>query len=235
MKFLESQLAASQRLYDGRWENPAYRIALRCKALIGATFITLVNSLVRIKRIGFESYLKAISTNQPTLLVAWHGSMISSIFCHRRRNIIIMTSLSKDGDLLTWVLHNLGFKTVRGSSSRGGMRGLLEMIRLLSAGFNGAITVDGPRGPIHQVKPGAALVAKKTGALLFPLGLAFSNSWQLKNWDQTHIPLPGSRVVMVTGSPFRLDSKLSTEGACEEIRKNIFSAQKNAESFLNND
>ncbi len=167
-------LQASRRLDDGRWLDSSYQARLRIKARFGAWFITLINSLAKIKKVGFDQYLQAVNSARPTLIVAWHGSLVSSIYCHRKRNIVIMTSLSQDGDILTQTLYNLGYKTVRGSSSRGGMRGLLEMVKLLKSGYNGAITVDGPRGPRHEVKPGAVLVAQKTNALLFPIGLAFS-------------------------------------------------------------
>ncbi len=228
-------LEASKRVNDGRWQNPVYQARLRLLARLGAWFITLINSMVRIDRIGFDKYLQAAAGSRPTVIVAWHGSLVSSIYCHRRRNIVIMTSLSQDGDLLTQILYYLGFKCVRGSSSRGGMRGLLEMIKLLRSGMQGAITVDGPRGPLHEVKPGAVLAAQKADALLVPIGLAFSRCYRFNNWDKTAVPLPGSRVVMVSGEPFAIPGELAVEDGCRLIKEKIEESEQKAQQILKNE
>lgn len=225
-------LEASKRLDDGRWLDPVYQAKIRVLARLGAWFITLLNLMVRIRKIGFDKYLAAAAGATPTVVVAWHGSMVSSIYCHRRRNIVIMTSLSQDGDLLTQILYYLGFKCVRGSSSRGGMRGLLEMVKMLRSGMNGAITVDGPRGPRHEVKPGAVLASQKANALLVPIGLAFSNCFRFNNWDKTAIPLPGSQVVMVSGEPFQIPAGYSIEQGCALIKTRIEECEEKAEQIL---
>ncbi|MGM0600130.1 MAG: lysophospholipid acyltransferase family protein [Candidatus Rifleibacteriota bacterium] len=225
-------LQASKRLHDGRWGDPAYQARLRIKARLGAGFITAVNSLVKIKKIGFENYLEALKDRRPTLIVAWHNSLISSIYCHRKKNIVIMTSLSQDGDLLTQILYYLGYGCVRGSSSRGGMRGLLEMVKLLKQGENGAITVDGPRGPRHEVKPGAVLVAQKTDALIFPIGLAYSDCKRLDNWDKTEVPKPFSNVTMYTGKPFSISAKMDIKEGCELIGSAIKNCEQHAEQII---
>jgi lysophospholipid acyltransferase (LPLAT)-like uncharacterized protein len=225
-------LEASRRVEDGRWQDPAYQARLRMKARLGAGFINLANSLVRIEKVGFEKFVAAAAGPRPCVIVAWHSSLVSSIYCHRRRNIVIMTSLSQDGDLLTQILYRLGYKCVRGSSSRGGMRGLLEMVKLMRNGQNGAITVDGPRGPRHEVKPGAVLVSQKADALLVPIGLAYSNCIRLNNWDKTEVPLPGSKVVMVTGDPFAVSPETSIEEGCELIRKAIVKCEQEAELIV---
>ncbi|GAB4271075.1 MAG: hypothetical protein Kow0029_08370 [Candidatus Rifleibacteriota bacterium] len=225
-------LEASRRLGDGRWQDPAYQARLRLKARLGAWFIIIINSMVRLKKVGFEKFLAAAAGPRPAVIVSWHNSLVSSIYCHRRRNVVIMTSLSQDGDLLTQILYHLGYKCVRGSSSRGGMRGLLEMVKLMRSGMNGAITVDGPRGPRHEVKPGAVLVSQKAQAMLVPIGLAFSSCIRLNNWDKTEIPLPGSKVVMVTGDPFLIASDLSVEEGCRLIKNKIEECERQAEQIV---
>jgi lysophospholipid acyltransferase (LPLAT)-like uncharacterized protein len=143
-----------------------------------------------------------------------------------------MTSLSEDGDLLTQILYNMGYKCARGSSSRGGMRGLLEMIKLMKNGLNGAITVDGPRGPRQEVKPGAVLLAQKTGALLVPIGVAYSNCIRLKNWDRTEVPLPGSRAVMITGDAFTIASDADLQQGCDLVRERILACEAAARDYI---
>jgi len=112
------------------------------------------------------------------------------------------------------------------------MRGLLEMMRLMQSGYTGAITVDGPRGPRHEVKPGAALLAQKTGALLVPIGVGYSRCVSLNNWDRTEIPLPGSRAVMITGEPFTISPETDIQAGCDLIGKRIMACEADAREYL---
>ena len=222
----------SMRLGDGRWQDSRRVIALKLKAIAGAALILALSKLVRIERPTFKKFLKACEDGRPVVIMCWHGSILVPIYCHRRRNLVNMTSLSEDGDLITSVLYSMGYKCVRGSSSRGGMRVLLEMIRLLKNGENGAITVDGPRGPRHQVKPGVVLLAQRTGALLVPLGTCFSHSIALNSWDRTEIPLPGSRAVMITGDPFTISPETDVQQGCDMVRDSIFACEATAREYL---
>ncbi|MBU1108716.1 MAG: lysophospholipid acyltransferase family protein [Candidatus Riflebacteria bacterium] len=206
--------------------------AIRLKSVGGAALILALSKLVRIERPTFKKFTKACEDGRPVVLIAWHGSMLVPIYCFRRRNLVNMTSMSEDGDMVTNILYALGYECVRGSSSRGGMRVLLEMIRILKGGRNGAITVDGPRGPRHEVKPGVVLLAQKTGALLVPVGMGFSNSISFDNWDHTEIPLPGSRAVMITGDPFTIDPGIGLQHGCKLVRDSIFACEAVAREYL---
>lgn len=225
-------LHGSMRLSDGRWNDPFWVASLKLKAFGGAALILSLSRLVMIERPTFNRFIQARKDGRPVIIVAWHASLLTSIYCHRRRNVVIMTSLSEDGDLLTQILYNMGFKCVRGSSSRGGMRGLLEMMRLLKSGCTGAITVDGPRGPRHEVKPGAVLLAQKTGALLVPIGVGYSHCATLNNWDHTEIPLPGSRAVMITGEPFTISQETDIQTGCNMIGQRIMACEADAREYL---
>jgi lysophospholipid acyltransferase (LPLAT)-like uncharacterized protein len=122
----------------------------------------------------------------------------------RRRagDAAVLVSRSADGDLQSGVMSALGFHVVRGSSSRGGARALVELIALLRGGFGVVLSVDGPRGPRHVAKAGAAAAAKAASVPLVPVASAARSLWVLKNaWDAFEIPLPFSRVVIVVGAP----------------------------------
>ena len=225
-------LHGSMRLRDGRWQNPGWAAALKLKAIGGAALILALSKLVRIERPTFRKFTQACKGDRPVVIIAWHGSLIVPIYCHRRLGLVNMTSLSEDGDLVTSILYNLGYECVRGSSSRGGMRVLLEMIRLLKSGRNGAITVDGPRGPRHEVKPGIVLLAQKTGALLVPVGMGYSNCISLNNWDHTEIPLPGSRAVMISGDPFTISPETDIQQGCTLVRASIQACEAAAREYL---
>lgn len=226
------QLQASRRLDDGRWDDPAYMTRLSLKGRAIAGMISMMACATRLERPGFEKFVKAARGPRPVVVVAWHSSMIVPAYCFRNRDLVIMSSLSQDGDLMARTMVFFGYHSVRGSSSRGGMRGLLEMVKLLRSGRNGSLTVDGPRGPAHEVKPGAVLLAQKANARIIPIGMGYSRCLHLGNWDRTEVPIPGTRAVLLTGNPFELDPGASVESGCQLIKEKLMACESAAASYI---
>jgi lysophospholipid acyltransferase (LPLAT)-like uncharacterized protein len=140
-------------------------------------------------------------TGKPVLLTFWHGRMLYFIHLYRYQRFTVLVSQSRDGEFISQVLARFGIHATRGSSSRGGTRALLEMVKRMRRGFYAAITPDGPRGPRGHVQPGIVIVAQKTGAPILPA--AYNAKWKtvLRSWDGFILPLPFSRVVVVYGEP----------------------------------
>jgi lysophospholipid acyltransferase (LPLAT)-like uncharacterized protein len=137
---------------------------------------------------------------------------------HVRRNLRIVTivSQSNDGEYLARLLQALGLKTARGSSSRGGLKALLYASRLMQReNYNGCITVDGPRGPRHKVKPGAIILAFRTPAHVIPIRLFPHRAKKFRSWDRFQLPLPFSKVDIVFGTPYLLSANELTPGELE--------------------
>jgi len=206
---------------DERWYEANYAQMVRIKGRLAATFVKFWSSSLHIEKYGWENNESAKSMRKPILYLCWHGSQLVPLSCYRNRGIYVLTSLSRDGDIQTQSMACLGFKTVRGSSSRGGSRALLEMIRSMKSGHDAAIVVDGPKGPYHVAKPGAVLLAQRTGASVIPVGADYARCIKLNNWDRFEIPLPFSRVVVVTGSPFTISPELSLEDGARLIEGKI--------------
>jgi lipopolysaccharide heptosyltransferase II len=117
-----------------------------------------------------------------------------------------MVSLSKDGELLSQVLQNFGYLTARGSSTRGGERALIEIIRYARKGFSPAFAADGPKGPRHKLKSGVIYAAQKTGIPIVPINCSPKNKIILKKtWDKTIVPLPFSKTVQIYGEPIYIN------------------------------
>ena len=111
-----------------------------------------------------------------------------------------MVSQSKDGEFAAFVAQKFGMTAVRGSSSRGSKAVRDGMVDAVKAGFIGAITVDGPRGPRRILKSGIVDIARKTGAPVIPTTCVGDSMWVLrKTWDQTRIPKPFARVIVHYG------------------------------------
>jgi lysophospholipid acyltransferase (LPLAT)-like uncharacterized protein len=121
----------------------------------------------------------------------------------RNRPVVIMASISYLGEIQARVLNRFGFRIVRGSSSRGGVRVLGEMIRHVRRGHSGAFAVDGPRGPGGVVKPGVIFAARKLGVPIVPLSTSSRPSVLFKSaWDRYLLPLPFSSGLVLFGTPW---------------------------------
>jgi hypothetical protein len=122
-------------------------------------------------------------------------------YWHREQGIHVLASEHRDGEMLGQTIRRLGFGHVRGSSTRGGTRAILELAALSRAGFDTAFTVDGPRGPRHVAKPGAIEVARLSGAAIVPVTAASRRHRSFASWDRFELPWPFTRVVVRYGEP----------------------------------
>lgn len=128
----------------------------------------------------------------------WHENMLQLAVAYGRADICILISQHRDGQLIAETAHHLGFRTVRGSSTRNGANALREMIRL-APDSHIAITPDGPRGPRRQVHSGLVFLAARAGMAVVPVGLGFDRPWRMNSWDRFVLPVPFRRSVCVTG------------------------------------
>jgi heptosyltransferase-1 len=213
-------------------------------SIIASWFIRLLGFTLRIQHINARVWQSPVGLGKPVVYGFWHGEQFILCYARRGKNISIMSSLSKDGELQTGILKQLGYSVVRGSSSKGAERALVEMIRNVKAGSSAAFAIDGPRGPYHKVKSGVLYLAQKTGSLLIPVSCASNKHFVFsKAWDKYELPHPFSRCVIAYGKPVfvgpgeNVDEKSAAyESALERLSRfthnNYFSTD--IESYLEN-
>ena len=115
-------------------------------------------------------------------------------------NITILISQSKDGQILASASEFLGYLTVRGSSHRGGVAGLLAGMRKVQEGYSMTIAVDGPKGPIYKVKEGITAVSEKSKRPIVPVrGYPKKKIVFKKSWNKATLPLPFTRIDLKVG------------------------------------
>lgn len=168
------------------------------------------------------------------VLAFWHGSMLVPWYVNRNKGFSALVSQSKDGAMLFNVLSSWNYKVIRGSSHRGGREALHALIDLAKNHSPIAITPDGPKGPYHKLKPGAVIVAKKSGVPLVLLGIGYSRPRRLKSWDRFEIPRLFSRVNLVYSDPVYIDGNLSfeeTQRIIENCELKLNQLQKEAGNF----
>jgi lysophospholipid acyltransferase (LPLAT)-like uncharacterized protein len=155
-----------------------------------------------------------LADGKPFVIAAWHGRLLYLLhltrWC-RDRDCTALVSRSQDGELVSQIAERFGLAPTRGSSSRGGARGLLEMVSKVQQGYIAGVTPDGPRGPRYHVQPGVVTIAQKTGAPILPF--TYNARWKavLRSWDRCLVPLPFSRVVVVYGTPIYVPGGASAD------------------------
>ena len=153
--------------------------------------------------------LRQRTAGEPFILAFWHNRLLlvpviwNRFFARRRpRRGMALTSTSRDGELIAQFLRGFGIGPVRGSATRRGVAAVRDLARLLKNGHDVAITPDGSRGPIYEMKGGMMVLAQISGRLVLPISCKFSRVWRLKSWDRFMIPKPFSRVTLRVGEPY---------------------------------
>jgi lysophospholipid acyltransferase (LPLAT)-like uncharacterized protein len=206
----ESRLTSGQR-------RKAALIAGVASPLIGALGATW-----RWRVDGLHHYDAIIASGHQPIIAFWHGRILPGTVFFRDRGIVVITSENFDGEWIARIIQRFGYGTARGSSSRGGVRALVQLRHDLGDGRPVAFTLDGPRGPARLAQPGAVWLAGATGHPLLPLHLEADRSWTMGSWDKTQVPKPFSHVAVVLGEP------LFVEGTSDAVVERSVTALEGA-------
>jgi lysophospholipid acyltransferase (LPLAT)-like uncharacterized protein len=162
----------------------------------------------------------------------WHQRLFPFCFTHRRQNINVLVSTHRDGELIARVIANLGFDTVRGSSTRGGREAVREMTVERRKPFDLAVTPDGPRGPARVLKPGLLVLARRTNRPIVPIANAVWPRVELSSWDRFHIPLPFARCSIVHGEPWWPERGVDADAVRIDLERRLSDATLEAETLV---
>jgi lysophospholipid acyltransferase (LPLAT)-like uncharacterized protein len=194
--------------------------------------IRLLCATLRIRVDGGERVEAARQQGRGALLISWHGSTMVPVYWLRPFRPYGMISVSRDGEIEARAFRLLGWRTIRGSSARGGTAALRSAIRCLRAGNLLALTPDGPRGPARAIKPGSLYMAKSAGSPIFPVGVASSRSKLVNSWDSYMIPMPWARVHVVFGEPMHVGRDDDDRTVEAELARRIDQAHAHARERL---
>jgi lysophospholipid acyltransferase (LPLAT)-like uncharacterized protein len=170
------------------------RIQLALVSWIVPAVLWLIGCTLRTTISFEEGGIQSLAEIYPGIFPFWHRCVLPATWVFRNQHPAVMTSQSRDGEFIARVIQRFGFVPVRGSSSRGGQRALLEMSRLLGEGCAVAFTIDGPRGPRYVAKRGPVLLSRMSGAGITAFYVAVERAWVLNTWDLLMIPKPFSRI-----------------------------------------
>jgi len=170
---------------------------------LAALLIKLLMLTCRVIRVeGQDRERAAISRSGGGAVYAtWHQRMPYHFHYFGSRHVTVMISQSRDGEYVARVAAWLGFKNVRGSSTRGGSKAMRELVKRIREGEIGGMLADGPLGPARVAKMGSVAIARDAEVPLIPVLWGADRCWIFNSWDRYLVPKPFARVVIFYAEP----------------------------------
>lgn len=194
---------------------PPVPARVRWAVAAGSRLLRVLARTWRVREIGREGWNARRAAGEGVVVALWHGQMLTLLAHHRDEQVAVLISEHRDGEIIARVARAFGYATVRGSTSRGGGRALLELVSVLRRGGEIAVTPDGPRGPRHSFAPGALVAAHRAGVPVVGVVAHVDRSWRLASWDRFEIPKPFARIVVAYGEPTLVPGESPREAAAE--------------------
>jgi hypothetical protein len=185
---------------------------------IGLFVAGLLARTWRIRERNADGWRRLRAEKKPWVFALWHAVLLPIAYKHSNEGVAVLVSQHRDGELIARVLSAWGNSTVRGSTTRGGSRALLAMIRELESGVPVAVTPDGPKGPACEFQGGALIAAQRAGVPVIAMAVHADRAWRLKSWDRFMIPKFFARVTFAYGEPTMVQGVSPREAAADTAR-----------------
>jgi lysophospholipid acyltransferase (LPLAT)-like uncharacterized protein len=182
------------------------RLVFWAGSLAGALIIKILNRSCRVSVVGasFDPMGAPDRAGCAPIYVAWHQRMFAYFEYLGCRHVAVMISRSRDGEMVSRAAAHLGFRPIRGSSTRGAAGALRELLDVLDRRRPVGFLADGPKGPPRIAKMGPIAAGRHRGDPVVPLAWNADRKWVLKSWDRYYVPKPFARVVLYVGEPIRV-------------------------------
>ncbi|MBY0494384.1 MAG: lysophospholipid acyltransferase family protein [Cyanobacteria bacterium] len=211
---------AGSREPGADWRQSAKKRAeVAAIATVGYPLLGTLGSTWKWRMSGDEHDRGIVAKGQQPILAFWHGRIPAATLYFKRRGMVVITSENYDGEWIARIINKFGYGTARGSTSRGGARALLQLVRDVKSN-SVAFTVDGPRGPAEVAQLGAVWLSKATGNPLMPFHAEARSHWTLNSWDRTQIPKPFTTVATAIAEPIYVPRD-ADDRALEEWRSRL--------------
>lgn len=195
-----------------RPETRGRRLRIAVASTVGIVLVRLLALTWRVRLVGPDLRRSAHATGQAVAIALWHGELLPLVWYHRQQDIAALISSHADGEIIARVVQSLGFQPIRGSTSRGGVRALVEAVNELRGGRDVAFTTDGPRGPRRVSAPGVGVAAAKAGVGVLPVGAHVTRAWVFRSWDRFVVPKPFATITVRYADIVRPAGSDATDG-----------------------
>jgi lysophospholipid acyltransferase (LPLAT)-like uncharacterized protein len=187
----------------------------RAALLAGGVVLRALASTWRYRVVGADAIESLRAAKTPFIFSLWHGQLLPLIWYHRSEGVAIVVSEHRDGEMIARIASSIGYRLIRGSTTRGGERALLALVKELRSGGEVAVTPDGPKGPARSYAPGAVVAAQRAGAPILPIAAHADRAWHLSSWDRFMIPKPFANITVAYGKVARVMATSSRAASAE--------------------
>jgi lysophospholipid acyltransferase (LPLAT)-like uncharacterized protein len=184
---------------------------------LGYAYIRLLRATMRLEYSGRENLDRAREATGTYLLAFWHSRFVMMPYAYPGDRMVTLSSRHRDSLMLARVMQRFGIEQAWGSSTRGGVAGLREIVRRIRSGYDAGFTPDGPKGPRRRVQPGVIAAARLSGSPVVPVAYSARPFRRLRSWDRTLLPLPFSRGLFLYDEPLEIPRSAGDEEQ-EELR-----------------
>jgi lysophospholipid acyltransferase (LPLAT)-like uncharacterized protein len=205
------------------------------RALKTLLLLTIFRSIAPTLRLVNDpwSIIKELKKDgQKLLFCVWHEATFQCFYFYRDQKAGLLVEDSKKGEVLASGTRRYGYETfpiVDNPGDKRTIRQTIKFIKYLKEGFDGVVAVDGPNGPLRKIKPGILNIAKKTDALIIPVGVWYERKFRLRfRWDKYQMPRLFSKTVLHIKEPFTYSEDLSDQEAMQELKKTMDVMEKEA-------
>jgi hypothetical protein len=178
---------------------------------LGAGVIRTLGKAIRIRTEGAEIVDQLYRSGHRIIIAFWHSRQLMMPLVYRGREAHILISRHRDGELIHRIVARFGFRSVRGSSTRGGAAALRQLIKLGRSGVDLVVTPDGPQGPRQVAQIGVIQLARATGLPIVPLTFGCSKKKVFASWDRFLVPYPYGRGLFKWGAPIWIPAEATPE------------------------
>ena len=169
--------------------------------ILGKGFIDLLFSTIKIESKCPERVSEIIESKR-VIGAVWHSRILLGCYLYKGVNAAALVSQSDDGEIIARILQKQGYETIRGSTTRGGLKALASLVKKLKEVHRPAIIIpDGPQGPRFKVQPGVIMLAKKTGYPIVPVTYSAKKAKIFASWDRFMLPHPFTTCRIIYGNP----------------------------------
>lgn len=186
----------------------------------------LAHALVRTVRIRYKCLgpvvvpAPAIPPDKRYVFSAWHETLLLPAIYFGHPDVAVLVSRHADGQLLTGMIEATGMGMVQGSTNRGGIEAVRQLINGTAGRRHLIVTTDGPRGPRRVVQAGIVYIASRTGMQIVPTGVGYYRPWRFKSWDRFAIPKPTTKARILLGEPITVPPGVKSDGL-EDYRQKV--------------
>jgi hypothetical protein len=166
---------------------------------LGAFLILVIGKTLRFRCFGNIP-------DKRVIYAFWHRNIIPLAYLHRKQGVAIMVSPSQDGEFIAGSVNLLGYRTPRGSSSRGSLAAMKKMLKL-AKDHSLAITSDGPKGPAEKIKEGLLYLAYQSKLPIVPVAVDIKKEHVFNSWDKFRLPKLFTKINITYGDPIPIKTK----------------------------